>query len=73
MIPRTLGVVNSIERVMAHRSSPFKLAVAVAALVVVLWATGASIETLWITPAVIVLLWIALQLAVRTRHHAPRQ
>jgi O-antigen ligase len=59
---------NPIEKVMVNRSSLFKLAVAVAALVLVLWATGSSIQSLWITPVIIFVLWIAIQLGLRYRH-----
>lgn len=59
---------NPIEKVMVNRSSPFKLALAVAALVLVLWVTGSPIQSLWITPVIIVVLWIAIQLGLRHRH-----
>ena len=59
---------NPIEKVMVKRSSPFKLAVAVAALVLVLWATGSSLASLWITPVIIFVLWIAIQLGLGYRH-----
>ncbi|HTA01555.1 MAG TPA: hypothetical protein VK802_14310 [Streptosporangiaceae bacterium] len=59
---------NPIERVMVNRSSHFKLALAVAALVLVLWATGSPIQSLWITPVIIVVVWIAIQLGLRYRH-----
>jgi hypothetical protein len=63
---------NPVEKVMVKRSSHFKLAVAVAALVLVLWATGSSIQSLWITPVLIFVAWIAIQLRLgyRHRHHA---
>jgi len=60
--------VNQIEKVMARRSSHFKLAVAVLALVLVLWATGSAIQSLWIAPLIIVVLWIAIQLGLGYRH-----
>ena len=62
---------NPIEKVMANRSSNFKLAVAVALLVLVLWATGSAVQSLWVTPVIIVVLWIAIQLGLgyRRRHH----
>jgi hypothetical protein len=53
---------------MVNRSSHFKLALAVAALVLVLWATGSPIQSLWITPVIIVVVWIAIQLGLRYRH-----
>jgi O-antigen ligase len=59
---------NPIERVMVNRSSHFKLALAVAALVLVLWVTGSPIQSLWITPVIIVVVWIAIQLGLRYRH-----
>jgi len=59
---------NPIEKVMVNRSSQFKLAVAVALLVLVLWATGSAVQSLWITPLVIVVLWIAIQLGLGYRH-----
>ena len=63
---------NPIENVMVRRSSHVKLALAVAALVLVLWATGSSLPSLWIAPVIIVVLWIAIQfgLGYRHRHHA---
>jgi hypothetical protein len=63
---------NPVEKRMNKRSSHFKLAVATAVLVLVLWVAGASTQSLWITPIIIFLLWIALQLgfAHRHRHHA---
>jgi hypothetical protein len=57
-------VMNPIEKVMADRSSHVKLALAVVALVLVLWATGSPLPSLWITPVIIVLLWIAIQLGL---------
>ena len=62
---------NPIEKVMVKRSSHVKLAVAVAALVLVLWAAGSSLPSLWIAPVVIFVLWIAMQLGLgyRHRHH----
>ena len=62
---------NPIEKVMVNRSSFFKLALAVVALVLILWATGSSLPSLWITAVVIFVLWIAIQLGLgyRRRHH----
>ena len=48
---------NAIEQVMVKRSSHFKLALAVIALVLVLWATGSSTQSLWLTPVIIVAGW----------------
>jgi hypothetical protein len=58
---------NPIEKVMIQRSTLAKLAVAVAALVLVLWATGSSLPSLWITPVVIFVAWTAIQLGLRYR------
>jgi hypothetical protein len=57
---------------MVKRSTLLKLAVAVAALVLVLWAAGSSLPSLWITPVIIFVLWIAIQFGLnyRHRHHA---
>jgi hypothetical protein len=62
---------NPIEKVMVRRSSRVKLALAVVALVLVLWAIGSPLPSLWITPVVIVVLWTAIQfgLGYRHRHH----
>lgn len=62
---------NPIEKVMVKRSTLVKLAVAVAALVLVLSATGSSLASLWMTPVIIFVLWIAVQLGLgyRNRHH----
>jgi hypothetical protein len=63
---------NPIEKVMVRRSTHFKLAVAVALLVMVLWATGSAVQSLWITPVIIIVLWIAIQLGLgyHHRHHS---
>ena len=58
---------NPVEKVMINRSSHFKLALAVAALVLVLWVTGSPIQSLWITPVVIFVAWTAIQLGLRYR------
>ena len=62
---------NLVEKVMVHRSLHLKLALAVVALVLVLWATGSPLPSLWMTPAIIVGLWIAIQLWLGYRHRAP--
>lgn len=59
---------NPIEKVMVKRSTLFKLAVAVVALVLLLWATGSSLPSLWITPVIIFVAWIAIQLGLKYRH-----
>ena len=59
---------NPIEKVMVERSTHFKLALAVAALVLVLWATGSSLPSLWITPVIIFVAWIAIRLGLKSRH-----
>ncbi len=58
---------NPIEKVMVSGSSHVKLAMAVALLVLVLWATGSAVQSLWMTPVIIVVLWIAIQLGLRLR------
>jgi hypothetical protein len=54
---------------MVNRSTLFKLAVA--ALVLVLWATGSSLPSLRITLVIVFVLWIAIKLGLgyRHRHH----
>jgi hypothetical protein len=59
---------NPIEKVMVKRSTAFKLATAVAALVLVLWATGSPLPSLWITPVVIFVAWMAIRLGLGYRH-----
>jgi hypothetical protein len=63
---------NPIEKVMVKRSRHFKVTVAVAVLVLVLWASGSPVQSLWLTPVIIFVLWIAIQLGrgYRHRHHA---
>jgi hypothetical protein len=61
---------NPVEKLMVKRSTLFKLAVAVAALVLILWATGSSLPSLWITPVIIFVLWIAIQLGLKYRHRS---
>jgi O-antigen ligase len=58
---------NPIEQVMVKRSSHVKLALAVVALVLVLWVSGSAIQSLWITPVIIVILWITIQLGLGYR------
>jgi hypothetical protein len=64
------AVMNPIEKVMVNRSQHFKVAVAV--LVLVLWASGSPVQSLWLTPVIIFVLWIAIQLGwgYHHRHHA---
>ncbi|MGD0062351.1 MAG: hypothetical protein ABSB76_02810 [Streptosporangiaceae bacterium] len=62
---------NPIEKVMVDRSSHVKLALAVAALILVLWVTGTPVLSLWLTPVIIFVLWAAIQLGLRyRRRHA---
>jgi hypothetical protein len=63
---------NPVEKVMVKRSTLVKLAAAVAALVLVLWATGSSLPSLWLTPVIIFALWIAVQLGLKYRHRRHR-
>ena len=58
--PRLEAVMNPIEKVMVRRSQHFKVAVAV--LVLVLWASGSPVQSLWLTPAIVFVLWVAIQL-----------
>ena len=66
------GRIPGVAAVMVNRSSGVKLALAVVALVLILWATGSPLLSLWITPVIILFLWIAIQLgrAYRHRHRA---
>lgn len=61
---------NPVEKVMVKRSRHFKMAVAV--LVLVLWASGSPVQSLWLTPVIIFVLWVAIQLGrgYHHRHHA---
>jgi hypothetical protein len=59
---------NPIEKVMVRRSSHVKLALAVAALVLVLWVTGAPVQSLWITAVIILAAWAGIQLWLRYRY-----
>ena len=45
---------------------------AVAVLVLVLWASGSPVQSLWLTPVIIFVLWVAIQLGrgYHHRHHA---
>lgn len=63
---------NPIEKVMVRRSQHFKVALAVAVLVLVLWALGSPVQSLWLTPLIIFVLWVAIQLGLgyHHRHHA---
>ena len=62
---------DPIEKVMTNRSTEFKVALAVAALIILLLATGASIGSVWPIPVIVFVLWIALHrgLRYRDRHH----
>lgn len=51
---------NPIEKVMVNRSQHFKVAVAVAVLILVLWASGSPVQSLWLTPLIVFVLWIAI-------------
>jgi O-antigen ligase len=60
--------VDSIEKVMVKRSTHVKLALAVGALVLVLWLSGTSVASLWLTPVIILVLWMAIRFGVGYRH-----
>lgn len=62
---------NPIEKVMVRRSQHFKVAAAVAALVLVLWVSGSPVQSLWLTPVIIFVLWISIQLGLG--HHDRRR
>jgi hypothetical protein len=61
---------NGIERVMTNRSTAFKVALAVVALLVVLWASGASVGSIWPIPVIVLILWVGIQMAIRVRQRA---
>ena len=61
---------NPIDKVMTKRSAHFKVALAVAVLVLVLWLTGSSVQTLWVTAVVVFVLWVAVRSGIR-RYHNP--
>ena len=63
---------NYVEKVMVKRSALVKLAAALAALVLVLWATGSWLPSLWIAPVIIFALWTAAQLGLKYRHRQHR-
>ena len=57
---------NPIEKVMVRRSQHFK--VAVAALILVLWASGSPVQSLGLTLVIVFVLWIAIQLGWGYHH-----
>jgi O-antigen ligase len=59
---------NRIEKVMTKRSTSLKVAVAVVALLLVLWATGSTIGSIWLIPVIVFILWIATLVTLRFRH-----
>jgi fatty acid desaturase len=58
---------NPIEKVTTNRSTEFKVALAVSALIVLLLATGASIRSVWLIPVIVFVLWILFHQALRYR------
>jgi hypothetical protein len=62
---------SPIEKVMTNRSTEFKVALAVAALIVLLLATGTSIGSVWPIPVIVFVLWTVLHRGLRNRyrHH----
>lgn len=64
------AAMNPIEKVMTKRSPHFKMALAVAVLVLVLWLTGASFLTLWVTAVVVIVLWAVVRSGIG-RYHNP--
>ena len=65
-------VMNPIEKVMTKRSTESKVVLAVAALVVLLLATGSSVGAVWPIPVIVAVLWITFQQGLRHRHHRAR-
>ena len=63
---------NPIEKVMTKRSTESKVVLAVAALVVLLLATGSSVGAVWPIPVIVAVLWITFHQALRHRHHRAR-
>jgi hypothetical protein len=63
---------NPIEKVMTKRSTESKVVLAVAALVVLLLATGSSVGSVWPIPVIVVVLWITFQQGLRYRRHRAR-
>lgn len=59
---------NRIEKVMTKRSTSLKVAVAVVALLLVLWATGSTIGSIWLIPVIVFILWSATLVTLRFRH-----
>jgi len=59
---------NPIEKVMTKRSTEFKGALAVAALIVVLLATGAAIGSVWPIPVIVFVVWIVFHGGLRYRY-----
>jgi dolichol kinase len=68
-VPGLEPVMNPIEKVMTKRSTEFKVALAVAVLVVLLLATGSSVGSVWPIAVIVVVLWITFQQGLRYRHH----
>ncbi len=62
---------NPIEKVMTNRITGFKVALAVAALIVLLLAMGASSGSVWPIPVIVFVLWTVLHRGLRYnyRHH----
>ena len=63
---------NPIEKVMTKRSTESKVVLAVAALVVLLLATGSSVGAVWPIPVIVAVLWITFQQGLRHRHRRAR-
>jgi hypothetical protein len=59
---------NRIEKVMAKRSATFKVALAVVALLLVLWIAGTSLANLLLVPVLAIILWMIVQLVLEFRH-----
>jgi O-antigen ligase len=61
---------NGIERVMTNRSTGFKVALAVVALIALLWVTGATFGAIWPIPVIVFVLWFLIQMVLRLRRRS---
>lgn len=61
------ATMNVSEKPMTKGRSHFKVALAVAVLVLVLWLTGSSFLTFWVTAMVVLVLWVALRSGIRRK------
>jgi hypothetical protein len=59
---------SRIEKVMAKRSATFKVALAVVALLLVVWIAGTSLANLLLVPVLAIILWVIVHLVLEFRH-----